>query len=108
MLSRAALTSTRTVTAAISKLPGVGPAPPDAERATGTADEAALDRQRYCKHLGRETRPNDASGRDQHRQIPSSSDNRKGAETQGESAFGGSQRRKRANGLEPSTFSLEG
>ncbi|MCA9272136.1 MAG: site-specific integrase, partial [Phycisphaerales bacterium] len=94
--------------AAISKLPGVGSASPNPERATGTADTSALDRQRYCKQLERETRPNGASGRDQHRLKHASSDDQKGAETQGKSAFGGSQRRKRANGLEPSTFSLEG
>ena len=94
--------------AAIGKLPGVGPASPDAERATGTTDTSSLDRQRYCKQLGRETRPNGASGRDQQAPDRAASVDQKSAERQGESAFGGSKERKRANGLEPSTFSLEG
>ncbi len=93
--------------AAMDRLPGVD-APSDASRATGTADAAPTDPKRLSKHLGSDSVRSSAPARVHEGASPKQPRNEKPRHFPGFSRDSSDDSAKRAKGLEPSTFSLEG
>jgi integrase len=89
---------------AVEAIPAIRPPVHEAERATGTADQRPLQHQQWECKTGRFG----ASGREGDTPVMPSNNQSK---TRSDAALSGSKRvdtKKRVNGLEPSTFSLEG
>jgi integrase len=93
--------------AAMDRLPGIA-RERESAAATGTTDTAPIGPQPYCQQLGRETGQNRAASRGESIRSGDRGSNEKTPQLSGFSRDSAELSTKRAKGLEPSTFSLEG
>ncbi len=93
--------------AAIDRLPSIA-SKSQSQAATGTTDAGRTDHQLNCQQRGRETGQKSAASRDQARVERNRTGTAKALQTQGFSHDSPVFSTKRATGIEPATFSLEG
>ncbi|MBX3357402.1 MAG: tyrosine-type recombinase/integrase [Phycisphaeraceae bacterium] len=93
--------------AAMDRLPAIAPER-QSEAATGTTDAAPIDPQLFCQQLERGTGRNRAASRGEATFGRDRSESRKTPQSPGFLHDSAIRSTKRATGLEPATFSLEG